>query len=286
MIPKHYADGASRISAMSVPPVETPDRVDVMWIRTHSYERRSRKTNLQEHKHSFFEAHFVFQGRIVYEIAGQRYELTDGRALLIPPELPHRICGFSEGLVKVNLSFCGMEAAFAPFTGGGYPFRICDGMMEDFDRIFAEAARRDGYGAYVIRDRVFSILCTVLRSSGSATQGFSLERGRFVCEIAARYVEDNKHLFLNCAEVAAHCACSEKYLSRCFRRYYGTTLLSYIHEVKLREAERLLLGSEALLSEIAEVLGFANEHYFNSFFKRYRGGSPGTFRRSGGATGV
>ena len=96
-------------------------------------------------------------------------------------------------------------------------------------------------------------------------------------------MEDNKNLFLNCAEVAAHCACSEKYLSRCFRRYYGMTLLSYIHEVQLREAERLLLGSEALLSEIAEVLGFANEHYFNSFFKRYRGVSPGAFRRSGGA---
>lgn len=283
MVPKHYAGvGASKISTFSVPPIHVPERIDILWIRTHSFERYSRQINMQSHKHSFFEVHFVFKGSIIYEVAGTEYRLAGDKALLIPPELTHRIRSFSEDLVKINISFSGADSSFAPLVHGkGYRFSINGYMMDDFDRIFAEAEHREAHYLYVIRDRVFSILCTVLRSAGLAESTELSERESFACEIAARYIEDNKNLFLNCADVAAYCNCNEKYLSRRFKRECGMTLLEYIHSVKMKEAERLLLETDTLLSEVAEMLGFSNEYYFNSFFKRHCGMTPGAYRERG-----
>lgn len=280
MLLKHCTEtGMARIASISVPPIRLPEHIDILWIRTHFFEQSTKKISLQSHKHSFFEVHFVFRGSAVYEVAGKKYPLYEGDALLIPPELTHAQKSFSDDLVKVNLSFVGPDSSFKAFLHGGeYRFSISECMVTDFERIFVEVEQREMHHSFAISNCVFSILCAILRSAGLTEDTKASEKEHFLCEIAMRYIEDNKNLFLNCAVVAAYCGCNEKYLSRRFKQEHGVPLLEYIHSVKITEAKRLLLETDTLLSEIAEMLGFSNEYYFNNFFKLHCGRSPGAFR--------
>lgn len=96
---------------------------------------------------------------------------------------------------------------------------------------------------------------------------------------AIKYIEDNKHILPTCNDIAEYCHFNAKYLNRIFKKATGKTLLEYIHETKRKDAEKLLSETDKTLREISESLGFENEYYFNTFFKRLNGIAPGEFRR-------
>ncbi|WP_216332188.1 helix-turn-helix transcriptional regulator [Agrobacterium deltaense] len=65
------------------------------------------------------------------------------------------------------------------------------------------------------------------------------------------------------------------------RKATGLSPQAYIHRELLSEARDLLLNSSLQVAEIAFRLGFQDPGYFNRFFTRNEGTSPGRFRRMG-----
>ncbi len=73
---------------------------------------------------------------------------------------------------------------------------------------------------------------------------------------------------------------SRRSFFRNWSRLYDHTPLQYILDLKLREAERLLLTRDIRIKEVAAMLGFDNHSYFIQAFRRTHGGiTPGEFRR-------
>ena len=97
---------------------------------------------------------------------------------------------------------------------------------------------------------------------------------------AKRYIKDNLGFNITCKQVAQHCYLSVKQLSRIFVKYEGMTLMKYITKAKTEAAEQYLADSNMSLKDISEKLGFCNEYYFNTFFKKNAGLSPGDYRKS------
>jgi len=97
---------------------------------------------------------------------------------------------------------------------------------------------------------------------------------------AKQYIKDNLNFNITCNQVAQHCYISVKQLSRIFMKYEGVTLMKYITMAKTEAAEQLLSDSDFSLKEISEKLGFCNEYYFNTFFKKNAGLSPGDYRKA------
>lgn len=64
------------------------------------------------------------------------------------------------------------------------------------------------------------------------------------------------------------------------RKATGLSPQAYIHRELLSEARDLLLNSSLQVAEIAFRLGFQDPGYFNRFFSRNEGTSPGRFRRT------
>lgn len=69
-------------------------------------------------------------------------------------------------------------------------------------------------------------------------------------------------------------------LGRICRAATGHSPQAYIHRELHRDARELLLGSQMQVSQVAFRLGFADPAYFNRFFTRMEGMSPGRLRRS------
>ena len=67
-------------------------------------------------------------------------------------------------------------------------------------------------------------------------------------------------------------------LNQCVRRASGLTASGLIHRRLFLEARRLLLYTDLTVMAIATSLGFSDAPYFNRFFKRMAGLTPGRFR--------
>lgn len=75
---------------------------------------------------------------------------------------------------------------------------------------------------------------------------------------------------------------SARHLSRAFRLETGQTLSTYLQEVRIEQAQRLLSESSLPLKEISARLGFAVPQCFTTAFRRATGHTPSAYRRSAG----
>lgn len=80
-------------------------------------------------------------------------------------------------------------------------------------------------------------------------------------------------------ETATAIGVSSAYLSRTFKKGMGTSFTAYINALKLKEAEKQLLGSEDAITEIAERVGFSTVAYFIAAFRARYGYTPARYRR-------
>ncbi len=82
----------------------------------------------------------------------------------------------------------------------------------------------------------------------------------------------------NVAQYAAQIGITDDRLTTAVRRATSETPLELIHKKLLAEAKALLGNSSMQIAEIAYQLGFRDAAYFNRFFSRKIGISPGRFR--------
>lgn len=73
---------------------------------------------------------------------------------------------------------------------------------------------------------------------------------------------------------------SRAVFARRFKQLVGVPPLSYLTEIRLDAAARLLRTTDDSLSTIAHSVGYTSEFAFNRAFRRTRGAPPGRFRRS------
>jgi len=68
------------------------------------------------------------------------------------------------------------------------------------------------------------------------------------------------------------------YLERTFRKFFGTTLGVYLHQLRVQRACELLAAPQYSLADIATQTGFADQPHFTRVFRRLTGTTPGRFR--------
>ncbi len=82
--------------------------------------------------------------------------------------------------------------------------------------------------------------------------------------------------------IAAELGICHSLFGRLFKRTFGVSPRDYRTSRRVEAAKELLLGSSAPLKEIALRLGYANQLYFSTDFRKRCGVSPGEFRRREG----
>jgi AraC family transcriptional regulator, transcriptional activator of pobA len=85
---------------------------------------------------------------------------------------------------------------------------------------------------------------------------------------------------LSVADYARRLGVSRAHLHDICVRAAGRTPLQWVHDRLMEEAEQRLLQTRLSIEQIGYSLGFRDPGYFNRFFKRRRGLSPGAFRKT------
>jgi len=95
---------------------------------------------------------------------------------------------------------------------------------------------------------------------------------------AIKYIESNYNTKISLKMMAEELYISPNYLCELFKKHTGKNLGDYILEYRLKKSKLYLNQIEYKISDIAEMVGFANQKYFSSTFKKYFGLSPLEYR--------
>jgi two-component system response regulator YesN len=95
---------------------------------------------------------------------------------------------------------------------------------------------------------------------------------------ATAFIQESYSQDIALEDVAVQVGVSAGYLSRLFRQVTGETFKAYLTHVRLQEAKRLLTQSSAKVYEIADSVGYNDQHYFSEVFRKNTGLSPLEYR--------
>ena len=80
--------------------------------------------------------------------------------------------------------------------------------------------------------------------------------------------------------MADYIGINESYLSHIFKKEYGKSLITYLNEYRILQAQQLIASSNASLNLIAESVGYINYAYFSKVFKSVTGINAIDFKAS------
>ena len=95
------------------------------------------------------------------------------------------------------------------------------------------------------------------------------ENYRKIVQVLEEHLEER----LTLGKVAELCQMSEAAVKKTFSRYAGIGLMTYFNQIKIRRAIRLLEEGKSV-RQTAQMLGFADQNYFSTVFKRVTGSAP------------
>ncbi len=99
-------------------------------------------------------------------------------------------------------------------------------------------------------------------------------------EIILNWIRIHSHERLTVNIIAEAFEITPVYLTRLFKKYLNITTNHYIIQIKMQQADEMLLTSTKSIKEIALELNFSNEKYFMRMFKQHHGITPTHFRNT------
>lgn len=124
---------------------------------------------------------------------------------------------------------------------------------------------------------VYSILLLLL---GTQKKSYADVGKRQKISPALEYISKNYSAHINNDALAALCGISTVYFRKLFLRLTGKSPLTYVHELRIAKAKRMLRSDYDSLAEIAISLGYADVYSFSKAFKKHEGISPTQYVRA------
>ena len=95
-----------------------------------------------------------------------------------------------------------------------------------------------------------------------------------------QYLDSHLYTDISSADAARHLGYTNAYFCRSFRKYFGTTFTSYLHDTRIAEAQkRIMRNPSILITELSDHLGFNDPNYFSYLFRKNVGISPTGFAK-------
>ncbi len=261
--------------------------IDQCCLKRISFAKDRSRITKKRHYHTGIEIHIIEKGYQEYEIDGERVKVCSGEFIAIRPRVEHTAEDLDPKTEK--FAFC-----FRAEHGSALELELCampkyihgninTDVLSDIYSSYEEKKLSDRYSSAVISNTVWS--CAVrwircLSATGTVPQATHESEGDLRVALAKQYVDDNIMLRISVPELASYCCISEKQLTRLFLNEEGITASEYIRKKRCETIEKMLTETEFSLAQISEKMGFGSEYYFNAFYKKYAGMTPGAYRRS------
>nr|WP_255669551.1 helix-turn-helix domain-containing protein [Myroides oncorhynchi] len=253
---------------------------------------KGRNDLLSPHKHDFYFIFFVEKGGGYHDIDFERLEVVDYQVFFLRPQQVHywllenHTVGFQLMFSPTILQ--SLNTTYSPLAyfqlGAPNQMRLSKEAFEQYKTDLEELEHRLGKDQIIDREislLSFHLLLKHLHKHFLSYHGAVNPQG-----IDKNIVQFEELLEIHFKEQSGVAFYAEKlkitpnYLNILCKKVLGTNAGSLVQNRLLLEAKRLLTTTNISVKEIAFSLSFNDTSYFNNFFKKQLGVTPGEFRSS------
>ncbi len=273
------------------------------------YDQRYSQINMEfEHFHFFYEIHILLSPNAIHFLEGVPYPIESHDFVLLPPSLLHKSCyPEKEPSKRLVISFLypDNDPAFAdsykellsPFHKEVPIYRfpeeklsVLTGLINQIaDIAFQDETERQSVTKELSgpKELVLHSLFTTFLYYLNEFQGSNIyEKTQITDKTTERiysvsnYIHTHYQEDLTLDELAKESYMSPYYLSHQFKRITGYTITHYIHLVRVRNCQFLLVNTKDKITDIALECGFVSFSQFNRVFRKFCEESPSEYRRN------
>lgn len=235
--------------------------------------------NVSPHSHNFYQWYYVHEGEISYRAENERWILKNSDCVLMTPGVTREINSVHKMVRYTVIGFEVRGIHVPKFISRqmhlGPSLRQEAGIL--MDEIANPGFHYSSLFLHSILNRIILELFREIELSNSSL----VDAGRQKTELAAAI---DQFLFLNLAnpvsreDVSKYCGFSSVHTARVYKEVTGKTIVARLTELRLQEAEQMLLNSDIPITEIALGVGFNSFSHFTQLFKKNVGVSPSEYR--------
>lgn len=98
--------------------------------------------------------------------------------------------------------------------------------------------------------------------------------------LAIKYIEDNYYLNeLSINYISNKLEVTSSYLSKLLKKETGLSFIDYLTKIRIEKAMYIMEDPAVKIYDVAELVGYSNQHYFCRAFKKVVGVSPTEYKR-------
>lgn len=255
--------------------------------------------NVKQHRHSFFEAHYVMEGTGWTKIGNVEYEINQSNFYIMPPGTLHSHrqsegtghLGFAirwelteehtvvslKPTQEVNVLWDSLKRVTAHPTVDGGP--VLDAVLDMLKQAEKDCSMAKLQLCFLQLLTCFADVCACVEHNEISPINRNFIDNNLAL-LAVKFIEENFSEDIDVKDVAYSVHISYSHLSRLFKAYIGDTVNNYINKVRIRNAQYLLKCSDKDIDMIASEVGFKSSIYFCSIFKKIVSLSPGQYRKN------
>ena len=270
--------------------------VDVLFMNTHDRQR------VRMNRHGYFEILYLCSGYGVCHIQDRLLPFHEGDLAVIGSTLYHRIECQSEAPLTIAALF--FEPEFICCDGAndsaGYltPFLLQDGefphvvpakagiprqALDLMLRIQSESPAATPRARLAVKTYLKMVLMLLVNQyaayAGTVETYRRQERALDRLRPLFRFIGSNLGSTVQVRQAARMCAMSESYFMNFFKQVTGLSFVAYLNHFRIEQAQRLLAHSDESMVSISQQVGFCDQSYFGTVFRKICGMTPAAYRR-------
>jgi len=262
------------------------------------YETRGAEDPM--HWHEYLEMALCLEGSGRWRFGQRVYPAETGDVFLIDNAEPHVAETDRDGRLRLLLVLFRPEliaapgcrafdsAYLSPFFCRGRPFanRIPHDTpaalelapaFEELRATFMEASVSD---RHLLDANLRRLLAVMIRHTSPEADAWPVDGDRHEqVRPVLRYVEAHFRESITLEQVSEHVHVSPSRVRHLFKDATNVGFKEYVSSLRISEARRMLLSTNASVQAIAEAVGYTNLHQFYKVFQRYSAMSPADYRR-------
>lgn len=267
-------------------PCDVKNAVEIQTVYTAFNQHFAKDFSFNGESHDFWETVFVLDGKVGITADNDVYSLGSGQMLFHKPMEFHRIR--SEGGTEPTVIIFSFSASDMPKLKKRV-YAVSEEGLEEVKAVLDMTS-----GAFVSTDGRFHIgdgkelearlalkrlevlLLTVIL--GDETEEIrEISKGTESYRRIVDTMKKNIGKMLSVDDIAKLCSMSRSNVKRVFAKYSGMGVIEYFNDMKVKRAKKLLREGMSI-KEVSLALGFYNQNYFSTMFKRIDGVSPGKYK--------
>lgn len=226
------------------------------------------------------------EGEGTFGFGGQEFLLTPGKAVLLTPYTPHYY--YSDHSAEVLWS-----TQYMTFSGSAID-PILNSLDMNYSAVYEETEnmsfiqliqsilmkveQENHYLEHESSADLYHFLL-MLKKYGKVNNKLSISQSYEVIRPIVEWLEQVYPENIGLPEMSAKANMSSQHLNTLFHDTFGISPYSFLVQLRIREAKRLLITDQCLtMKDVAKMVGFNGVSHFVSTFKRREGITPSVYR--------